>query len=60
MKEDRVITKPITLYPSQLEKVKRLMLAWGLRKFSAAMQRLVEEAPEPSSENQAAQVEPGG
>jgi len=47
MNEEKAVAQNITLYPSQVNKVERLMRIWKVRKFSQAIQRLVDEAPEP-------------
>lgn len=60
MNQERVETTTITLYPSQRAKIERIMRYLKLRSFSQAVQRVIEEAPEPPSENQAAQIQPGG
>ena len=45
--DEKAVAQNITLYPSHVEKVERLMRIWKVRKFSQAIQRLVDEAPEP-------------
>ena len=45
--QEQAETTTVTLYPSQREKVERIMRALKIRKFSQAIQRLVDEAPEP-------------
>ena len=47
MKKEQAKTVAITLYPSQIKKVLRLMEVMRLRRFSQAMQRLVDDAMEP-------------
>jgi hypothetical protein len=56
MEEELVKSVTITLYPSQIAKVERIMLAQRIRKFAQAIQRLVDEAPEPQSVNEAGQA----
>ena len=51
MKQEKVQSVAITLYPSQRSKIERIMRAFKIRKFSQAIQRLVDEAPEPSDES---------
>ena len=46
--EEKVESVTITLYPSQRAKIERLMRVLNIRKgFSQAIQRLIDEAPEP-------------
>jgi len=47
MEQERVESITISLYPSQKAKVERIMQALKIRKFAQAIQRLVDEAPEP-------------
>jgi len=47
MENEKAVAQNITLYPSQIQKIERIMRALKLRKFSQAIQRLVDEAPEP-------------
>ena len=47
MEDEKAVAQNITLYPSQIQKIKRIMRALKLRKFSQAIQWLVDEAPEP-------------
>ena len=47
MEDEKAVAQNITLYPSQIQKIERIMRALKLRKFSQAIQRLVDEAPEP-------------
>jgi hypothetical protein len=49
MDEEKAVAQNITLYPSHVEKVERLMRIWKIRKFSQAIQRLVDDAPEPQT-----------
>ena len=51
MEQERVESITISLYPSQKAKVERIMQALKIRKFAQAIQRLVDEAPEPSDES---------
>jgi len=46
MSEEKAAAQNITLYPSQVQKVERFMRFWKIRKFSAGIQRLIEEMPE--------------
>jgi len=50
MDEERAVAQNVTLYPSQVAKVERIMNALKIRKFSQAIQRLVDDAPEPCAE----------
>lgn len=47
MEDEKAVAQNITLYPSQIQKIERIMRALKLRKFSQAIQRLVDDAPEP-------------
>jgi len=43
---EQVQTTTVTLYPSQREKVERYMRAFKIRKFSQAIQRLIDDMPD--------------
>ena len=49
MTDEKAIGQNITLYPSQLDKIERLMRIWKLRKISPTIQRIIDEAPEPQA-----------
>jgi hypothetical protein len=47
MRQEKVKSVTISLYPSQKSKVERIMRALKIRKFAQGVQRLIDEAPEP-------------
>ena len=47
MEKEKVESITISIYPSQKDKIERLMRAFKIRNFSSAIQRLVDDAPEP-------------
>jgi len=60
MSEEKAEAQNITLYPSQIQKVERFMRLWKVRKFSAAIQRLIEDMPEPVLMNSAEKQDTNG
>lgn len=47
MEPEQAKTTTVTLYPSQIEKIKRMMNVLRLRSFSQVVQRIVDDAEEP-------------
>ena len=47
MEKEKIESVTISIYPSQRDKVERIMRALRIRNFSSAIQRLVADAPEP-------------
>ena len=50
MNDELVGTYAISLYPSQREKVNRYMIAYKIRKFSQALQRIIDDLEEPGQD----------
>ena len=46
MIQEKVKTVAITLYPSQINRIERYMNAIKIRKFSQAIQRLIDDMPD--------------
>ena len=40
---EKAITKSVSLYPQELEKIEKVQLAHGYRKFSQAIQHIVKQ-----------------
>ena len=49
MIQEQAETTTVTLYPSHRAKVGRIMTALRIRKFSQAIQRMIDEWPEPDT-----------
>jgi hypothetical protein len=60
MSEEKAEQQNITLYPSQIEKVERFMSVKKIRKFSQAIQRIIDELPEPEIRSDAEKPDTNG
>jgi hypothetical protein len=59
MAEERAETQNITLYPNHIQKVHSYMERYTfLRKFSQAIQYIIDQAPQPPTNGDSAQPQP--